>query len=71
MLYLVQILLLKSSQLNFFLTILPQVTHCESLEKVPQPPGPNHPCYAQMKKSPAILKTFIYSTASLASFSKP
>ena len=38
------------------------VSH-KSLEKGPQLPGPNHPYYVRKKKSPAILKTLICSTA--------
>ena len=41
--------------------------HWRSSEKVPQLACPNHPYYAQTKKSPAILKTLICSTDSLQS----
>ena len=35
--------------------------HWESLEKAPQPPAFDYPCYARMKKLPAVLKTLICS----------
>ena len=59
-------LIWKSSRLRcfFFFAISTQDPLYESIEKVFQSPGPDHPCYVRMKKWPAILKTLICSTAS-------